>query len=124
MRKLLSLIQTDGNDKPMEIAFGEINQIIIDILLAKCHFVLFHYGSMNVPITDKTPGDFRIWCAHKKDFVAANIVAIIAPRYVCSDPNEIKKPMFLLVTVHTERDKKSPRFFTEKRVCLSLRYRR
>ena len=41
---------------------------------------------MNVPITDETPGDFRIWCARKKNFVAANIAAIILPRSVCSDP--------------------------------------
>ena len=75
--------------KPMEIAFGDINQIIIDILLVECHCVLFNYMSMNVPITDKIPSDFRIWCARKKDFVAANIAAIIAPQSVCSDPKKL-----------------------------------
>ena len=69
--------------KPMEIAFGDINQIIIDILFIECHCVLSYYGSMNVPITDKTPNDFCIWCARKKEFVAA----IIALRSVCSEPN-------------------------------------
>ena len=44
---------------------------------------------MNVPITDKHPGDFRIWCARKNEFVAANISAIILPRSVCSDLNAI-----------------------------------
>ena len=49
-----------------------------------CYFIS---GSVNVPNTDKTPGDFRNWCARKKDFVAANIAAIILPRSVCPDTN-------------------------------------
>ena len=71
--------------KLMEIAFGDINQIIIDISLVECHCYSI-LVSVNVPITDKTPGDFRIWCACEKKFVAANIAAIILPRSVCSDP--------------------------------------
>ena len=84
------------------------------------------------------PGDFRIWCARKKEFVAANIAAIILPRSVCLGPqgpnrqkaksvsdakNEVKT-MVLLVTVHIERGKNIAAIFTAKRVCLSLRYRR
>ena len=72
--------------KPMEIAFDDINHIIIDTLLLNVILCYFIFGSVNVPITDKTPGDFRIWCARKKDSVAANIAAIVPPRSVCSDP--------------------------------------
>ena len=46
--------------QPMEIAFDDIKHIIIDILLVEpsmslCYFIS---GSVNVPNTDKTPGDF------------------------------------------------------------------
>ena len=41
---------------------------------------------VNVPNTDKTPGDFRIWCARKNNVVAAKIAAIILPRSVCWNP--------------------------------------
>ena len=34
--------------KPMEIAFGDINQIIIDILV-ECHCVLFHIWVSECP---------------------------------------------------------------------------
>ena len=52
-----------------------------------CFFFIF--WSVNVPNTDKTPGDFRIRCTRKKDFVAANIAAVNLPLFVCSDPNAL-----------------------------------
>ena len=61
--------------KPMEIAFGDINHIIIDIYLVECHCVLFHLWVSECP--NNTPGDFPIWCA--------NIAAIIPPCSVYSD---------------------------------------
>ena len=50
-------------NKPMEIAFADIKHILIDIVVVECHC---HMWSLNVPNTDKTPGDFSIWCARKK----------------------------------------------------------
>ena len=48
--------------KPMEIVFDDINHIIIDMSLVECYFVLFYvFVLINVPITDKPPGDFLIW---------------------------------------------------------------
>ena len=77
--------------KPMEIAFDDIKHIIIDVLLVECHLCYFIFGSVNVTNTD-----FRIWCARKNNFVAANIAAIILPRSVCSDP-QIKRFGWLVV---------------------------
>ena len=74
-------------NKPMEITFDDIKYIIIDIVLVECNCVLFIFGSVNVSNTDKTPGDFRIWCARKKDCVSANIAAANLPLSVCSYPN-------------------------------------
>ena len=70
-------------NKPMEIAFGDIKHILIDIVVVECHC---HMWSVNVPNTDKPPGDVRIWCARKRDVVAANIAAVNLPLSVCSDP--------------------------------------
>ena len=76
----------------MEIAFGDIKHIIIDIVLVECHCVLFHIWVSECPQTDKTSIDFRVWCARKKrphrDFVAANIAAVNRPLSVCLDPNK------------------------------------
>ena len=52
-------------DKPMEIEFGYIKHSIIGIVLVEYHCV---FGSMIVPNTDKTSGDFHNWCARKKRF--------------------------------------------------------
>ena len=77
--------------KPMEIAFDDINHIIIDISLVECHCVLSNIWVSESPITETTSGDFRIWRARKNNFVTANITAIILPRYVCSDPYSADK---------------------------------
>ena len=63
-----------------------------------CYFI---FGSVNVPITDKTPGDFRIWCARKKDFVAANICRSLCVRtsasyftpQIYADAPSLNKPL-------------------------------
>ena len=44
--------------KPMEIAFDNIKHIMNDILHLNVIVCYFIYGSVNVPNTNKTHGDF------------------------------------------------------------------
>ena len=59
---------------------------------------------MNVPNTNKTPGDFRIWCTRKNNFVAANIAAIIRR---CSDPEGETRTGNPSPTIHTHTSVRS-----------------
>ena len=81
-------MQTDGIIKPMEIAFGDIKHIMIDSLLVEYHCVLFYIWVRECP-------KYRANCT-QNDFVAANIAAIMLPRFVCLDPYSVNVKMLFI----------------------------